>query len=67
MCIRDRSIEPIIDMGRTAVNVTGQSVVATIVAKRSGIWSKQTFEAGADGEVEHSPTMAEVAPQAVRA
>ncbi|CAM3907072.1 dicarboxylate/amino acid:cation symporter [Corynebacterium frankenforstense] len=61
------SIEPIIDMGRTAVNVTGQSVVATIVAKRSGIWSEETFEAGADGEVEHSPTMAEVAPQAVRA
>ena len=31
------AIEPIIDMGRTAVNVTGQSVVATVVAKREKI------------------------------
>ena len=31
------AIEPIIDMGRTAVNVTGQSVVATVVAKRERI------------------------------
>ena len=31
------AVDPIIDMGRTAVNVTGQSVVATIVAKRERI------------------------------
>lgn len=31
------AVDPIIDMGRTAVNVTGQSVVATVVAKRERI------------------------------
>ncbi|HCB76497.1 MAG TPA: sodium:proton antiporter [Sphingomonas bacterium] len=31
------AIDPIIDMGRTAVNVAGQIVVPTIVAKRAGI------------------------------
>ena len=44
------AIEPIVDMGRTAVNVTGQSVAATIVAKRAGIWDREAWdkaEAGA--------------------
>ena len=31
------AIDPILDMGRTAVNVAGQIVVPTIVAKRAGI------------------------------
>lgn len=31
------AIEPIIDMGRTAVNVTGQALVPLVVAKRAGI------------------------------
>ena len=53
------AIEPIIDMGRTAVNVTGQSLVATVVAKREGIWSRETFEASENGMVEESPSMAE--------
>jgi Na+/H+-dicarboxylate symporter len=39
------AIEPIIDMGRTAVNVTGQSLVATVVAKRAGIWEKDVWDA----------------------
>ncbi|HCT15616.1 dicarboxylate/amino acid:cation symporter [Corynebacterium nuruki] len=39
------AIEPIIDMGRTAINVTGQSLVATIVAKRAGIWEKDVWDA----------------------
>lgn len=43
------AIEPIIDMGRTAVNVTGQSLAATIVAKRAGIWDKDTWDAAEDG------------------
>ncbi|WP_084168068.1 dicarboxylate/amino acid:cation symporter [Corynebacterium atypicum] len=60
------SIEPIIDMGRTAVNVTGQSLVATVVAKRSGIWSKETFDAAAHGETDHSPSMADMQPAAAR-
>ncbi|WP_309130164.1 dicarboxylate/amino acid:cation symporter [Brevibacterium sp.] len=31
------AIEPIVDMGRTALNVTGQALVPAIVAKRHGI------------------------------
>ncbi|MDO4928087.1 MAG: dicarboxylate/amino acid:cation symporter [Corynebacterium sp.] len=41
------AIEPIVDMGRTAVNVTGQALVATVVAKRAGIWEEEGWEAGA--------------------
>ena len=43
------AIEPIIDMGRTAVNVTGQSVCATIVAKRAGIQDQEVWDAAEDG------------------
>ncbi|WP_333619024.1 dicarboxylate/amino acid:cation symporter, partial [Dietzia sp.] len=38
------AIEPIIDMGRTAVNVTGQSLVATVVAKRAGLWDREIWD-----------------------
>jgi Na+/H+-dicarboxylate symporter len=31
------AIDPILDMGRTAVNVAGQALVPTIVAKRHGL------------------------------
>lgn len=31
------AVDPILDMGRTAVNVTGQALVPTVVAKREGI------------------------------
>ncbi|WP_130013891.1 dicarboxylate/amino acid:cation symporter [Serinicoccus sediminis] len=31
------AVDPILDMGRTATNVTGQALVPTIVAKREGI------------------------------
>lgn len=40
------AIEPIIDMGRTAVNVTGQSLATTVVAKRAGILDTATWDAG---------------------
>lgn len=40
------AIEPIVDMGRTAVNVTGQSLAATVVAKRVGIMDQDTWDAG---------------------
>ena len=43
------AVEPIIDMGRTAVNVTGQSLAATIVAKRANILDQETWDKGADG------------------
>ena len=38
------SIEPLIDMGRTAVNVTGQALVPAVVAKRAGIIDPAAFE-----------------------
>jgi Na+/H+-dicarboxylate symporter len=41
------AIDPILDMGRTAVNVAGQALVPTIVAKREGILDLAPFEAGA--------------------
>ena len=39
------AIDPILDMGRTAVNVTGQALVPTIVAKREGILDQETYDA----------------------
>jgi Na+/H+-dicarboxylate symporter len=38
------AIDPILDMGRTAVNVAGQALVPTIVAKREGILDVERFE-----------------------
>ena len=38
------AVEPIIDMGRTAVNVTGQAVVAAVVATREKILDKQVWD-----------------------
>ncbi|MFC3849893.1 dicarboxylate/amino acid:cation symporter [Corynebacterium hansenii] len=38
------AVEPILDMGRTAVNVTGQALVPAIVAKRAGILDASAFE-----------------------
>lgn len=37
------AIDPILDMGRTAVNVAGQALVPTIVAKREGILDLARF------------------------
>ncbi|WP_250446526.1 dicarboxylate/amino acid:cation symporter [Actinotalea sp. C106] len=39
------AIDPILDMGRTAVNVAGQTLVPTIVAKREGILDQAAFAA----------------------
>jgi Na+/H+-dicarboxylate symporter len=45
------AIDPILDMGRTAVNVAGQALVPTIVAKREGILDVETYNAaGAPAE-----------------
>src|SRR5699024_7806121 len=38
------SIDPILDMGRTAVNVAGQALVPTIVAKREGILDQEVYD-----------------------
>jgi len=37
------AIDPILDMGRTAVNVAGQALVPTIVAKRAGILDEAVY------------------------
>ncbi|WP_151640315.1 dicarboxylate/amino acid:cation symporter [Corynebacterium sp. 52A] len=38
------AVDPILDMGRTAVNVTGQALVPTVVAKREGILDEHTYD-----------------------
>ncbi|MFV0427714.1 MAG: dicarboxylate/amino acid:cation symporter [Beutenbergiaceae bacterium] len=38
------AIDPILDMGRTAVNVAGQALVPTIVAKREGILDQAKYQ-----------------------
>jgi Na+/H+-dicarboxylate symporter len=45
------AVDPILDMGRTAVNVAGQALVPTIVAKREGILDEQQYAAGRDVDV----------------
>jgi len=49
------AIDPILDMGRTAVNVTGQALVPTIVARRAGILDMDRFHAGAPVTGEPQP------------
>ncbi|MDT2008657.1 dicarboxylate/amino acid:cation symporter [Rhodococcus opacus] len=44
------AVEPIVDMGRTAVNVTGQALVPTIVAKREGILDESRYNAERTGD-----------------
>jgi len=44
------AIDPILDMGRTAVNVTGQALVPTIVAKREGILDLEAYTAERRGK-----------------
>ena len=43
------AIDPIIDMGRTALNVAGQALVPTIVAKREGILDLDLYNAPRNG------------------
>src|SRR3712207_7322069 len=49
------AIDPILDMGRTAVNVAGQALVPTIVAKREGILDRSRYDAPRGGEVFTDP------------
>ena len=44
------AVDPILDMGRTALNVTGQALVATIVSKREGILDTRLYDAPRSGE-----------------
>lgn len=43
------AIDPILDMGRTAVNVAGQALVPTIVAKRQGMLDESLYNAPRNG------------------
>ncbi|MCW3764868.1 dicarboxylate/amino acid:cation symporter [Paenarthrobacter ureafaciens] len=43
------AIDPILDMGRTAVNVAGQALVPTLVAKRQGILDQSLYNAPRNG------------------
>jgi Na+/H+-dicarboxylate symporter len=38
------AIDPILDMGRTAVNVAGQALIPTIVSKRQGILDQDRYD-----------------------
>lgn len=44
------AIDSILDMGRTAVNVAGQALVPTIVAKREGILDRELYDAERSGD-----------------
>lgn len=44
------AVDPILDMGRTAVNVAGQALVPTIVAKREGILDETLYNAARLGD-----------------
>ncbi len=44
------AIDPILDMGRTAVNVAGQALVPTIVAKRQGMLDLGLYNAARTGD-----------------
>ncbi|KQO01891.1 sodium:proton antiporter [Arthrobacter sp. Leaf234] len=44
------AVDPILDMGRTAVNVAGQALIPTIVAKREGILDTRLYNAQRNGD-----------------
>jgi Na+/H+-dicarboxylate symporter len=44
------AIDPILDMGRTAVNVAGQALIPAIVAKRQGILDETLYNAPRNGD-----------------
>lgn len=62
------SIDPILDMGRTATNVAGQALVPLVVAKREGILDEEVYNSPAkDILAKDSPALAsEQEPAMVR-
>lgn len=58
------AIDPILDMGRTAVNVAGQALVPTIVSKRQGILDETLYNAPRNGEAFSDDTPAAEDPSA---
>ncbi len=57
------AIDPILDMGRTAVNVAGQALVPTVVAKREGILDQAVYDGprGRDALREDEPDVHDAA------
>lgn len=55
------AVDPILDMGRTAVNVAGQALIPTIVSKREGILDQEAYNAPRTGELfaDDSPAQAD--------
>ncbi|MCW2833063.1 MAG: dctA, partial [Nocardioides sp.] len=53
------AIDPILDMGRTAVNVAGQALVPTLVAKREGIIDLEAYNAPRNGAAWREETPSE--------
>jgi len=45
------AVDPILDMGRTAVNVAGQALVPTIVSKRAGILEQSVYDNTGSGDI----------------
>ncbi len=60
------AVDPILDMGRTAVNVAGQALVPTIVAKRENLLNTELYNAQRTGDpfVDDTPTT-DAAPELV--
>lgn len=52
------AVEPIIDMGRTAVNVTGQALVTAVVAKRANILDQNVWDNGVAADLDADDTEA---------
>ncbi|MET0789614.1 MAG: dicarboxylate/amino acid:cation symporter [Cellulomonas sp.] len=60
------AIDPILDMGRTAVNVAGQALVPTIVAKREGILDLDRYASASAEDIFEDDDVAEATePDAV--
>ena len=58
------AVDPILDMGRTAVNVAGQALVPTIVAKREGILDERAYAAANAADPFADDDSADVVPGA---
>ena len=54
------AIDPILDMGRTAVNVAGQALVPTLVARGEGILDLDRYAGTSEG-LDYSPALATAA------
>lgn len=61
------AIDPILDMGRTAVNVAGQTLVPTIVAQREGILDRVQYDRAQAEDLFSERDEATAAPEPVGA